>query len=757
MTESVTPTLRPTASSRGTVRNITAVIFLISFSVVLGTLASAAFLFITAHTHFPAFGNSHFLRSLTTAGQVMLLFLVLGSMTWAHHMRSKVIMGGQHSYWSTHVGPGLLASLCSAGITTVTLGIPLAATKLYLHGITGDQAFRTQYLTRMADTVVLRDMAYQNLPPFYPAGWFWAGGRFAHLVGLSGWEAFKPWAIISLAAAASLITALWTILVRIELGVAIGTVSCLILTTFGSTEPYAGIVAVAIPIIVTLAWQSIQSAPHLGSSGWVPALCAMVLLGISAQLYTLFTALPAIAIVLMGVITLIQRSVHVRRRSSQPLPPDIGTRSGIAHYLLQPVAKVAVMGVGSLSIALICWSPYVFGAWGRPRSASGSALHYLPENGASVVLPMFRPDAVGVLCLIGLIWIIVKFRTQRLAQALALGILAMYGWMLASMAFVVFNITLLGFRVALPLTLMFALAGMCGLFDTTHRIIVLSLQHVVVDPAEDPAAAQVPLVQHHDQPILATSSQGESSPGTTRFTDDVLPLEAPFTVVDTRVRPLYTGSHQPLFVRRAARTISAVVFTLAMLIVIGFAQDAPIVLADEIQLAYIDTDGHGVRADRFPAGIAAHYPDAQAVLLKQGARRAGHPVSEHDIILLTTEEPFLSYYPFWAFQAISPHYANPLGLYAQRNELIEQWALADSPTDLLQLLDKSPFPAPTAFLFRREGDNLSLLLSEDVYPNQPNVHEYQLTFPRSLFEHRCFVMQDVGPLTAITRICRSSD
>ena len=72
---------------------------------------------------------------------------------------------------------------------TFTLGMPLAATKLYLFGMSVDQEFRTEYLTRLTDSPALRDMTYADTPPFYPAGWFWIGGRVANVLGCtSGWQ-----------------------------------------------------------------------------------------------------------------------------------------------------------------------------------------------------------------------------------------------------------------------------------------------------------------------------------------------------------------------------------------------------------------------------------------------------------------------------------------------------------------------------------------------------------------------------------------
>ena len=78
----------------------------------------------------------------------------------------------------------MLAPWCSCpAFSVVTLAMPLGATKLYLFGISVDQQFRTEYLTRLTDTAALHDMTYFGLPPFYPPGWFWIGGRMAALTG----------------------------------------------------------------------------------------------------------------------------------------------------------------------------------------------------------------------------------------------------------------------------------------------------------------------------------------------------------------------------------------------------------------------------------------------------------------------------------------------------------------------------------------------------------------------------------------------
>ena len=120
-----------------------------------------------SRVQWPAFPSSNQLHALTTVGQVgCLAGLVATGWVWRRGRPLAAQLGG-------------LVSV--SAFTVVTLGMPLGATKLYLFGISVDQQFRTEYLTRLADSPALRDMTYTGLPPFYPPGWFWIGGRWAAL------------------------------------------------------------------------------------------------------------------------------------------------------------------------------------------------------------------------------------------------------------------------------------------------------------------------------------------------------------------------------------------------------------------------------------------------------------------------------------------------------------------------------------------------------------------------------------------------
>ena len=123
-----------------------------------------------------------------------------------------------------------------SAFSVVTLAMPLGATRLYLFGISVDQQFRTEYLTRLADSPALHDMTYIGLPPFYPAGWFWIGGRLADLTGMPAWEMFKPWAIISITAAIAVAAVLWSAMLRFEIALAVSTATAAVTLAYTSAS-----------------------------------------------------------------------------------------------------------------------------------------------------------------------------------------------------------------------------------------------------------------------------------------------------------------------------------------------------------------------------------------------------------------------------------------------------------------------------------------------------------------------------------------
>ena len=165
-----------------------------------GAIMSLVFWRLMKTTHYPAFSNSNVLKALSTLTSAILIVVVAALLIWWVHDEKQAERGGidkntgakngavspavrrpRWRVWLTYI----VTYMSPAGLVGTVLTIPLSATRLYLDGISVDQAFRTQFLTRMTAQFGLHDMAYPDIPTFYPAGWFITGGRFAHYTGLA--------------------------------------------------------------------------------------------------------------------------------------------------------------------------------------------------------------------------------------------------------------------------------------------------------------------------------------------------------------------------------------------------------------------------------------------------------------------------------------------------------------------------------------------------------------------------------------------
>ncbi|WP_433685965.1 galactan 5-O-arabinofuranosyltransferase [Nocardia sp. CA-119907] len=668
----------------------------------VATVVAAIGLVAFSMVQWPAFNSSNVTRALTTVGQVGAAVL-LGVAIWLVRARR----------W-----PWVAKALSWVGISTfvtVTLGMPLAATKLYLFGVSVDQEFRTEYLTRLTDGAALHDMTYADLPPFYPAGWFWIGGRVANVLGMDGWEAFKPYAIGSLAVVAVIAYVLWSKLIRADWAIGVSAATTAVTVAYASPEAYSAVIVLLLPPALVLAWGAlyrpleVTSAPASGvegatggaaasghaaapgvddtagsaavsdgaaasgdestsdrgadraetAGGWGAVLGAGLFLGMAASFYTLYFAVAAFAVGLMGLVSA-GLAVHRSRRSAES--------GSVWRAAVPPLARLVVIGAIAGVVALIVWLPFVLKMLGGTMPSSGTAFHYLPEGGAELPLPMAEFSLPGAFFLLGTAWLGLRAGSSRRAQALGIGVVAIYLWCLLSMTATAAGTTLLSFRLTPVLEVLLAAAGAFGFVEGA--------------------------------------------------------------------REAYRALNEP-------GRLEIAVIVVAVVGALAFTQDIPRVLKPEITTAYTDTDGHGERADKRAPGAAAYYREIDAALLAQTGR------ARSDSVVLTADTSFLSFYPYYGFQALTSHYANPLADFAGRAATIEAWSKLESPTALVDAVAKSPWRAPDAFLFRSSGDDYTLRLAKDVYPNDPNVKRYTVSFPKRLFADPHFTTTDIGPFTLV--------
>lgn len=334
-----------------------------------------------------------------------------------------------------------------ASLATLTLALPLLSTRYYVGGTSGDNEFRLRYMERMASGLGLADFNYEGLPPFYPAGWFWLGGRFANLFDLQGWEAYKPFSITTIAVVAAVAFVLWRFVVRPRMAV-LASLGTLLMGLYvpGVGEPYAWPTTAWLLPVLVLTWNSLQ---HSRTPRW-PLVLTGIYLGVCAMTYTLHLAFGAMVVVLLAVVA---GAVRLRAGAS---------RGEVVRGLVGRIAFVAVL---SALLMLVVWAPYLFGGG---LGAENVAARYLPEASAYFPVP-FRPNGpIGLLCLAGLAWALVRVRAHRVALVVLTTTGAVYLWFVLSTLAFAFETTLLAFRFNVTLKVTLAVAGVFAATDVLN-------------------------------------------------------------------------------------------------------------------------------------------------------------------------------------------------------------------------------------------------------------------------------------------------
>ncbi|MCD2193319.1 galactan 5-O-arabinofuranosyltransferase [Actinomycetospora endophytica] len=568
--------------------------------------------------------------------------VVVGVLVWIAARESRA-----RSAVATLAVPGLLAAL-----VTLWLGMLLQGTRYYLGGISIDQSFRTQALARYAATWSLADMNYLGLPSYYPAGWFWLGGRAADLAGVPAWEFYKIWAILTLAVAAWAAFAAWRLVVTPGRAVLVATATAVVGLGVSSAEPYAWLLVAPMPPIAVIVWHAIR-ADETRLRGLALAATG-VYLGVAAMTYSLHAGFFGVYVVLAALIP---------------------TRGRPGRHLVPRITRAAVVVVIGLVLALVVWAPFVVAALagGVPRS---DAQRYLPYDGAVWTFPMLQPSSIGAMCLVGLIGIVLGWTVhERLARPLAVLVLLVYAWFALTLPALLVGQTTLAFRLSPVVELVLVCAGV---------------------------------------------------------------LTAVEAVLFARTRWPALGGR-----------LLALGGLLAVVVLAACAQGALSADDDTVKEAYSDpypsTGAPAVGA--FDPSRSDSWAPQLVGAVQQGS---GRPAS--DLVVLGGPTQFYVDAPFHGFQQSTPHYANPLAHYEQRNDAVRQWSRASDPSDLLRRLDASPWPAPRAFLFSRgPGGSLTTNIVHDVFPQYPNVSSETVSFPGRLFDSPAFERRDIGPWTVVVR------
>ena len=375
----------------------------------------------------PAFSTSMVTRALSTAGTALTVLLVGALCAWW-----IITPRPRWRTWLTtavcYISPALL--------TLTSIGLPLSASRLWLDGVQVDQVFRTQFLTRATEASSYADMNYEGLPTFYPLGWFWMGGRLANLLNMPGWEVYQPWSLISLAVAGCILVPVWQRLSgSLPVATAIALTTMAVTLTIGAEEPYSAVIAMGVPAVAVLCSHAFYRA------SWFSTVAIAIYLGVSACFYTLYTG--AVALTIVSLIALV---------------------TGVAERTWVPLVHLVTIAAGSLAIAAIAWAPYLYGVLHATAPLESTAQHYLPEEGTQIPAPFLSLSVIGILSLIGLIYLVMRIDEPEI-RALSTALVGTYLWTLASMVMTLAGSTLLGFRLELIVVVLFATAGILALAD----------------------------------------------------------------------------------------------------------------------------------------------------------------------------------------------------------------------------------------------------------------------------------------------------
>ncbi len=313
----------------------------------------------------------------------------------------------------------LVAFLVGAGLV-VGAALILNANGFGPLGTQLDESFRTAAITKFAAHWGLPDFAYRGLPAWYPPLSFWLLGRAAALLHVAPWQMVK----VGLLASAFLVPVLtWPLWSRVTGRVAgVGAVVAGALLFQNWYEWYSWLaLAVFVPWWL---WAVLGVGPRPPRSR--PALLVAALIGaalVATFYYYLFIGLTQL--VLLAAL----RPAAARRGV------DLGPRSG---------RRAAIVLGGAALLSAVYWLPLLVSM--VARGAQTLSARFYGPGVVDLDFRFFTFDLVGVLLLVGLVYLLVTALRSPVSMALLTLLAAAYAWSVLGYVFVLLNAPVLSYR-----------------------------------------------------------------------------------------------------------------------------------------------------------------------------------------------------------------------------------------------------------------------------------------------------------------------
>ena len=287
-----------------------------------------------------------------------------------------------------------------------TLLVMLHSTPWGPNGLQGDPSFRTETVTRFAETWVSADFTYRGLPAFYAPGWFWILGRVSDLAGIDPWRMLKYGTIATTMVVPVFSYLLWRRIVAYRVAALIAIVPLVMVPIIGQTfyEPYAWLVYVTVIPLFVLTVSGVHRPGVPPPRPWVLGIIGGFLFLMYYHTFVVALAPVAVHFVAMGVSRVPFRSV---------------------------LQRVSIAVLVAVVIAAPFWLPLGI-SLAQAGAIDPSVNRYFTEGHGVVPLPFLAETQLGWLSVVGVFHLVFTAR-EALSRALLTFLGGIFVWYLVGL------------------------------------------------------------------------------------------------------------------------------------------------------------------------------------------------------------------------------------------------------------------------------------------------------------------------------------